>query len=323
MEVLGTQMKKTTPKDVFMHLLGFVAMYVSIVSFITLVFQYISVLFPDALNFYYSGILNQIRWSASVLIIVFPVYLLVSWLLEKDFSKNPEKRELRFRKWLVYFTLFVAAVTVIIDLITLVYNFYSGELTIKFFLDILTVLVVAAGVFGYYFWDLKRAPGEKSPKPRLIAWVVSLVILAGIIASFIIVGSPATQRLRRFDEDRINALQTLQNEIVNYWIQKANLPSTLNDLKNSITGFLPPLDPETNTSYEYNLLEPLSFELCAVFKTTGENPRTDTMKPVPAYPAGGGDFYQQNWSHGKGRVCFKRTIDPELYKNEQRPPVKY
>ncbi len=147
---------KSGPKDVFMHLMVFVALYVSVVSFITLLFQYINYWQPDPLTFYQESVMNSIRWSASVLFVMFPVYLVVSWLINKDSAVDADKKNLKVRKWLTYLTLFASALTVIIDIITLLYNFLGGDLTLSFFLKILVVLLVAAAVFGYYLWDLKR-----------------------------------------------------------------------------------------------------------------------------------------------------------------------
>ena len=56
-----TNIPKSTPKDVFMHLLAIVALYASVISFIALLWQYVNVWFPDSLNFYYPGILSSIR----------------------------------------------------------------------------------------------------------------------------------------------------------------------------------------------------------------------------------------------------------------------
>ena len=139
---------KASPKDVFMHLLSIVTLYVSVVSFIALLFQYVNVLFPDQLNFYYTSALNTIRQSTASLVVVFPVYILVSWLLGRDFAREPGKREIKIRKWLLYLTLFIATITIIVDLVTLVYNFLSGELTVRFLLKVMAVLIVAAAVFG-------------------------------------------------------------------------------------------------------------------------------------------------------------------------------
>lgn len=304
---------KSTPKDVFLHLFNILTFYISIISFITLWIQYINVLFPDPLNFYYSEIANSIRWSTSVLFIAVPAFLITSWFLTKDFSVNPQKRELKLRKWLIYFTLFISAVVIIIDLITFVYNFLSGELTIQFFLKIFVVLFIATAVFGYYIWELRRK-NIISKIPKALAWGVAFTVLASIVAGFFIVGTPAVQRDRRFDEQKVGDLQNLQNQIVNYWIQKESLPRQLGQLEDSISGFIVPKDPESDMDYEYNVIDLLSFELCATFKTSSKKLpyAAKEIKPVSLY-----DSFQQNWDHEAERTCFKRTIDPELYKSQK------
>lgn len=307
----------SSPKDVFLHLMVFVALYTSVVSLITLLFQYINFLYPDPLSFYYESIISGIRWSASVLLVMYAVFVLVSWLINKDFAAAPEKKNLKIRKWLVYLTLFLSALTMIIDVITLLYNYLGGDFTASFFLKILAVLLVAAAVFGYYLWDLKKDADRK--KLKLFAWIVSLAVLAAIIASFFVVGSPATQRARRMDTSRISDLQILQNEIVSFWNQKAVLPSSLSDLTSSISGFVPPVDPETDQSYEYNIKSNLVFELCANFELTSLNQTSSPARmPKPIYLTP----YNQNWVHDAGRVCFERTIDPQRDKINQPIMVK-
>ncbi|MBI2121032.1 MAG: hypothetical protein HYT94_05410 [Parcubacteria group bacterium] len=316
--------QKSSPKDVFMHLLMIATLYVSTFSFISLWFDYINFLFPDPLNYYYQGILDGILWSTAMLIVVFPVYLLVSLLIAKDAAMEPEKHEIRVRKWLVYLTLFLAAIAIIVDVVTLVYNFLSGELSAKFFLKILVVLVVAGAVFGYYLWDVKRSVGQSllaSTLPRMLAWIVSAAVLGSVITSFFLVGSPAHQRDVRMDNKRINDLQMLQSQTINYWQQKEKLPTSLADLEDSISGFVPPVDPETGAAYEYIMKDSLVFDLCATFKT--ESVGTDTTgrysKPLPI--GFSGDPYSENWSHSAGRACFTRTIDPELYRINKPMPV--
>ena len=138
---------KSTPKDVFLQLFNILTFYLSVIGFITLHIQYINAVFPDTLNYYFTGIADAVRVSSSILLIAVPAYVFTAWLLAKDLAVEPQKRELKLRKWLVYFTLFVSAVTIIVDLITFVYNFLSGELTVRFFLKILVVLLVAGAVF--------------------------------------------------------------------------------------------------------------------------------------------------------------------------------
>lgn len=320
---------KGVPKDVFLHLLAVVTLYVSVVAFIALWWQYINILFPDLLKYqdYYGGYASYtydgIRLAMAALIIVFPVHILISWLIGREFKLDPAKREIRVRKWLWYITLFVSAVTIIVDLIILVNNFLKGELSTQFFLKVLIVLSVAAAVFGYYLWDLRHRE-KRSSKPKLLALIVSAVILASIIYGFFLIGLPSSQRARRFDEQRANNLSVIQSEIINYWQQKGELPQSLNVLRSQITGFVPPTDPETAQQYEYMTIGQSSFKLCAVFKTSSNESGPMPMRVMPAVPENWA-YPQQNWSHGTGRVCFDRTIDPEIYKriNIEPVPLKY
>ena len=299
---------KTTPKDVFLHLFNIVTFYLSVIGFITLHIQYISALFPDPLNYYFTGLANGMRVSTSILFIAVPAYLLSGWLLAKDLAVTPEKRELKLRKWLIYFTLFISAITIIVDLIIFVYNFLNGELTIQFFLKVLVVLLVAGAVFGYYIWELKRQ-ALKSKTPKILAIIVAAVVVGTITLGFFIVGTPADQRERRFDDQRVSDLQILQSQIVNYWSKKDVLPAELKNLEDSITGFVVPVDPSAKQVYEYKIINPLTFELCAVFSKSSQESGLASRSVTSAY-----DSFQQNWDHEAGRHCWERTIDPDLYK---------
>ncbi|MEK7623339.1 MAG: DUF5671 domain-containing protein [Patescibacteria group bacterium] len=149
---------KTSPKDFFLHLLAMIALYASAISFSAVVWQYINLGIPDPLEQYFSAdaARSTLRHSLSVLIVFFPTYLATSWTLHKSYLADVSKRNLRVRKWLTYFTLFVAAIIILVDLVSLINTFLNGELTIRFFLKMLTVLFVAGSIFGYYFWDLKK-----------------------------------------------------------------------------------------------------------------------------------------------------------------------
>lgn len=154
---------KTSPKDFFLHILAMVALYVGAGSFVTLIFQYINVIFPDILekgSYYARSAYNAIRWAISVLMVVFPAYILTSWYLEKSYARNPEKRNLKIRRWILYFTIFAAAIIILADFVALVYNFLGGELTVRFVLKSFTIFAVAGAVFGYYFYDIRKHKTE-------------------------------------------------------------------------------------------------------------------------------------------------------------------
>jgi cytochrome c biogenesis protein CcdA len=317
---------KSSPKDVFMHLLMIVMLYASTISFISLWFDYINNLFPDKLNYYYQAVLEGVLIATATLFVAFPVFLLASWLIGRDEKKDPIKHELRVRQWLIYLTLFVSAIAIIVDVVRLVYDFLSGELTLPFFLKIFVVLVVAGFAFGYYLWDVKRTADVSTKVPKIFTWITSAIVLASIILGFFLFGTPAHQRSVRFDSQRVSDLQMIQSEVVSYWQQKEALPTQVSDLTNNISGFFAPLDPNTGIGYEYTVKGPLSFEICATFEAKSINNNTSpegrnyVSKPV----SGGyalGDAYNQNWDHEIGRKCYERTIDPAIYKINKPLPV--
>ena len=61
---------------------------------------------------------------------------------------------------LTYVMLFIGALTLIGDVISLIYNFLGGELTTRFVLKVITVGVIAGAVVAYYFADLRGEDKE-------------------------------------------------------------------------------------------------------------------------------------------------------------------
>lgn len=303
--------KRNLPRDLFLHLFNMVALYWFAISFITLCWQYVNYFFPDTLNYNY-GFSFAMRFALASLFVVFPLFILTSWMLAKIYQKELVVRESKIRKWLIYVTLFVASLVLMGDLIFILNTFFNGEITTRFALKALSVIVVVGVIFGYYLDDVKKPVISKQAK--FYAFGVSAVTILMVIGAFFIVGSPTAARLAVFDQQRVYDLQGIQGQILNYWQRKEVLPATLADLTDSISGYVAPTDPETKASYEYYIknAETLDFKLCAVFKTNNLQSRTD--KSMPVYPEGG---FSQNWDHGTGLVCFDRKIDKTLY-----PPIK-
>lgn len=302
------KIKKATPRDFFLYLFVTIAVFYCSIQVIVLFWQYVDYFFPEPFGFY-GGISDAMRWSVASLLVVFPIYVAVMWFLGRDIDNNPWKREMRVRKWLIFITLFAAGVTIIGDLVGLVYTFLGGDLAVRFVLKSLAVLFVAAAVFGYYLFNLRREPGTRVSTRKAVAWGASALVLVIVIGAFFIVGSPETNRLRRFDEQRVGDLQSIQWQVVNYWQQKEKLPVSLAELEDPISGFVTPRDPETDQAYEYLVRNGLTFELCAGFNLKSISRDGYGGRPVPA------DIFDssQAWQHDAGRVCFERTIDPERY----------
>lgn len=302
--------KKTGPRDVFGHLLAIIFLYVSIFSFGAIVFSLIDFLYPDVLSdsLY---IREGLRWPLAVLVIVFPLYVWLTWFLQKDLVINPEKIQLKTRKWLLYFTLFATAIAIVIDLVSVLYQFLNGEITMHFVFKALSVLAIAGAVITYYQWNLRKGtPALRDTRMKIFVFGVIAVVIFVVIGGFVVTGSPMEQRKRRFDNDRVNDIQTVRQEVTSYWQLKGKLPASLSDLRNDIQGYVPPQDPETAQPYEYSVKAPLSFELCATFSASNK----DGLGSPTTYPM---DGYENMMMHEAGRQCFSYTIDPDMF-----PPVK-
>ena len=303
--------EKVSPKHVFLHLFVIILLYYSTVNFIILLFQCINRWIPDMLTKtdYYQLMFSSgaIRFALASLIIVFPVFMITSKYLRKSYITSPAIRDMRTRKWLLYFTLFVAALVIIGDLVGTILAYFNGEITIRFILKAASILLVAGAIFFYYLRDLRHEKMIASTK--IFVWGIIVVVLAAVVAGFFVVGSPKTERARRFDYERVANLQEAQGQIINYWQSKERLPATLGNLSDSISGYVTPIDPETSAAYEYIVTGTTTFKLCATFNLTSETDMTAEPK-YAMYPGG----VMENWSHEAGHACFERTIDPELYK---------
>ncbi len=311
---------KSSAKDVFSYLFMIVLLTWGVISFSALLWQYINFSFPDVLQFSYQSITDIARNSMAGLIVTWPVFVLVSWVISKDLKANPSKTEIWVRKWLLYLTLFVCAIVSIVDLVMLLNNFLSGEVTARFILKALTVLLVAIAVFAYYLWELRRDASKKEHIQLTAAVLSSIAMLIAIISGFFIIGTPAHQRAIRLDEQRVNELMGIQGQVVNYWQQKEVLPATTAQLNDTINGYVVPADPITKAAYEYTVKGPLSFELCATFEEASLPNGASTQYESMYYSPMG---TTESWTHESGRACFERTIDPELYSLEKAQNIKY
>ena len=304
---------KITAKDFFLNLGVIVAFYASIIALVTLLFEIINFSYPKITNTYYY-FSPSIGLQVATLIVAFPIFITLSWLLRRSYETDPQLREGWVRRWLAYITLFVAGAVVAGDLITVIYMYLDGqELTAGFLLKVLTLLVVAGGVFLYYLRDIRNVVSQR--ERRLWRSVSFGLVLVSIILGFVVIGSPADQRAYRLDNERISDLQNIQWQIVNHWQQKGVMPQRLENLSDPLKNNNLPVDPETGEAYTYTRKGNLSFDLCAGF-------RRDSAHMTPMGYSMMGPRYEaydmmipegENWQHPAGKHCFERAIDPELY----------
>jgi hypothetical protein len=154
-------------REAFMYLVLFSTLYVSAYHLGSLAFRIIERAFPDAAasDFAYGTDYwrRSVRWSVSSLVVAFPIFLYMSWLVTRTMQQDPSKGVSAVRRWLTYLTLFVAAGVLIGDVITLVYNFLGGELTVRFVLKVLTVGAIAGSIFWHYLSELWTKEASAGP----------------------------------------------------------------------------------------------------------------------------------------------------------------
>lgn len=305
---------KMTAKDFFLHIAVIALLYTGTVALLNILFNVINVAFPQVTQYsYYNS--TSISLPVATLVVVFPLFLFLANVLRKGYAEDPSRKDYPVRKWLIYITLFITGAVLAGDLVTLIYYFLDGrEMTVAFLLKILSVLVVTGCIFGYYMDDLK----DRLTNTRRNIWrvVAAVLVIGSIVAGFSVLGTPQSQRMLRYDSQKVSDLQSIQWQIVNYWQQKGVLPATLTELQDTISGFRAPTDPQTQTSYEYVRTSTLAFNLCATFNKSVQGTGNSMVTPQ-GYPASDiWDPYSklgENWQHEAGRQCFERTIDPELY----------
>jgi hypothetical protein len=145
---------KVSPRDFFVHVLSIVTLYVSIAGFLIVAFQIINTFLPDQQLLDYStspdAIQGLLRSGISMLIIFFPVFVGTVWYSETLCKKTPGLRGVWIRRWLQYFTVFIAALVFMITTVVLVNRVLDGETTVRFLLKVASVLSAAMITFGYY-----------------------------------------------------------------------------------------------------------------------------------------------------------------------------
>lgn len=319
-----------------------ITLITSVVSFLNLVFETLNKRFPDVLNASYqygysTYEYESIRMALATLIIIFPVFIVISYFWRKFSKMELGHMDEIFKKWVIYIILFLSASIVAVDLVTLVRYFISGEITYRFILKVLTVLVVAGLVGFYYVFLLREKEGFQSKTDMIFGGVGIVLVIASIVYSFLIIGSPMKQRLLRLDDRRIGDLQNIQYQIINFWQQKEKLPADLKELANPLSGYSLPVEPEfeKGKTYEYIVKGPLTFELCATFSLPipkgwreygggGISPMPyidygygkDVATSSYPYPGAGTN---ESWDHQEGRTCFARTIDKDIYPPYPKP----
>lgn len=127
---------------------------------------------------------------------------------------------------------------------------------------------------------------------------LGIFVLALVVEGIIIAGSPISQKDIQLDSNRLQAFESIKNQIENYYRTNHKLPVSLGEISSSINI----QDPETKTNFDYRMIPPSSFEICTTFST-------DNSKTVANYNNYGSDSALLK-THKKGYDCL--TFKPSI-----------
>src|SRR3989344_4269465 len=273
--------RKSSTVDIVINFFSFILLGIVATALGTLFFQVINKYFPDALDamswYTEASITSTIHYSIAALVIGFPLYYFALRIWFRKFREDEGRTESRLSKWLTYLVLLIAAGTVVGDLIAVVFTLLQGEITTRFFLKALTILVIAGTIFGFYYLERRKIQYHLDiPRAtfQFFGRGVTVLVVLAIVLGFFASGSPTTERNRTFDRTRAQNLSSLSTCIQNYSRSLGQLPTSLDILKRSTqfsycAGSMQ--DPETKVAYSYRIVTPSraegagrvgEFELC-------------------------------------------------------------
>ncbi len=297
------QNSDNSAKFAFFYLLSLAALIFMSLSVGIIVFQIINKNIVDAIQTFrgsYSP--DALKFAISALIIATPIYYLTAAQINKNLFKGLLDNNSGVRKWLTYFILLVSSIVMLGWLISVIYSFLDGELTVKFILKAATALVIAAIVFTYYLYDIKRenVVGVKDKVARAYFCVSLLMVAAVLVSAFVFVESPRETRNIRHDNNILGKFNRIDSAINDYYAANKKMPESLDVL----IGGRFYLDEEiltdsaTKKKFDYKVTGEKTYELCAEFRSSNKGKEYD-------YRYG---YYSKRWRHDAGYQCLEQKV---------------
>ena len=290
----------------FLYLLMFFSLGFVIFPLGIIAFQFINKFLPEVVPSA-GGIFDQgaVKFAIAAIFIAGPVFFTASKLVRGQLFSGKMSDDSRVRRWLTYIVMFFAAGTIIGDLIALIVNFLEGDIAGKFLLKILVILILAGGIFGYYFWDmsLRKMEGKKYKENQIAFWSFLAVVLIAFVSAFFIIDSPAVSREKKIDQQMLTDIQSLDSSVLGYYNKTGILPDNLSQLKN--TEFY--LVVKNADLIIYKKVSEKNYQFCGRFILPGPDQQDVDIDTFGSL----GD-----WKHDAGQACFDRIAVP---KNSEKP----
>lgn len=150
----------TSMWDAFEHVLLFISLYTLATSAALSIHLFIDRFLPgintSKISFVYDTFsLTLMRGYTASLIVSYPLFAFLFLHITKRTQSNPDLRNLKSRKILIYLTLILTFLFMIGNIIGLVFTFLGGNVTFNFLLHFVTTIGVSGIIFGYYLIQVK------------------------------------------------------------------------------------------------------------------------------------------------------------------------
>jgi uncharacterized membrane-anchored protein len=294
-------------KYAFYYLLSLVALIFTALSVGMIAFGIINKTLVDALNLG-GNTSDTLKFAISAIIIAAPIFFAMQHLIARGLKNGELTKDSGVRRWLTYFILLVSSVTILGVFISIINSFLAGEITSNWILKALSMIIISAIIFSFYFYDIKREDVvAKNLVIRIFFFASLSLIVIAFVAAWFFVESPTLTRAKRLDQNVINNVNNLENAVNSFNDKYKKLPDTIDEIKNNRDIYLDLKslnDPETGALISYHKVSETTFEFCATFRTDNKNvdPRADTnyySDPTKLHAAGYQCIPGQVWSSAK------------------------
>ncbi|HEU4677728.1 MAG TPA: DUF5671 domain-containing protein [Candidatus Paceibacterota bacterium] len=295
---------ENTAKNFALQLGALITMYVSVVALIALLLSIITLLYPDVAQAPYerTAAASTVRYTIATLIVFFPAYVVLTRVVN-TMRRAEAGLYLGLTKWLIYLSLLIGGGVLLGDVVGVVNSFLNGELTIRFILKALAVLIVVGAAFTYYLADVRGYWRTREASSLRYGAAVSILVVLAIVYGFTKIEAPSEVREMNIDRQEVADLQRIEMQVENYHQVNDALPESLTDA----FGSLPvPSASAGRGAYAYELMTEDTYRLCADFTYPTSDAERSPYEVVN--PETGVTKTSYSWDHGAGRWCFERSV---------------
>jgi hypothetical protein len=263
-----------SPRDALVHATLFLALGTLALNLGALIFALIDIAVADPLAAPSAWLSGRIRWSVAALVIAWLLWAWLSLRIAREGARDPGARRSGVARWLTAIALFLAAATLLGDLITLVAWLLRGEVTLRFLLKVLTVGAIAGAVIFAYLPD--AGFGEPARRARALPLVAGFGIAGAVAVALGLshVGGPGAGRLEQRDAARLDHIREIARAVVCHAGARAAplAPTELAEitpacLSAARAGVL--RDPAGGAAYRVAWPEAGLVQVCADFESAG------------------------------------------------------